>query len=157
MSCQPAGSFLFHHSILVLLTTFHQLGHRKSDPRFPSHRCLLNILFIILSILFFQDFIYLFLDRGEGWERGRETSMCGCLLCALYWGPGPQPRHVPWLGIEPAIFWFKGRHSVHWATPARAILSIIIKSNMHCFTFEVLTAHNGTFINILKAHCNSIH
>ena len=28
--------------------------------------------------------------------------MCGCLSCALYWGPSPQPRHVPWLGIEPA-------------------------------------------------------
>ena len=22
--------------------------------------------------------------------------MCGCLLCAPYWGPGPQPRHVPY-------------------------------------------------------------
>ena len=21
--------------------------------------------------------------------------MCGCLLCTLCWGPGPQPRHVP--------------------------------------------------------------
>ena len=26
---------------------------------------------------------------------GRETSMCGCLSCAPYWGPNPQPRHVP--------------------------------------------------------------
>ena len=33
---------------------------------------------------------------------GTETSMCGCLLHAPYWGPGLKPRHVPWLGIEPA-------------------------------------------------------
>ena len=26
--------------------------------------------------------------------------MCGCLLCTSYQGPGPQPRHVPWLGIK---------------------------------------------------------
>ena len=26
--------------------------------------------------------------------------MCGCLSHALYWGPGPQPRLVPWLGIR---------------------------------------------------------
>ena len=37
------------------------------------------------------------------------------------WGPGPQPRHVPWLGIQPANLWFTGQHSIHWATQARAI------------------------------------
>ena len=52
------------------------------------------------NFLFKKYFIYLFLERGEGRERGRETSMCGCLLCAPYWGPGQQPRHVRWLGIK---------------------------------------------------------
>ena len=28
---------------------------------------------------FLKDFIYLFLERGEGKEKERETSMCGCL------------------------------------------------------------------------------
>ena len=27
--------------------------------------------------------------------------MYGCLSYAPYWGPGPQRRHMPWLGIEP--------------------------------------------------------
>ena len=36
--------------------------------------------------------------------------MCVCLSYTLYWGPGPQPRHVPWLGIEPATLWFAGWH-----------------------------------------------
>ena len=32
--------------------------------------------------------------------------MCGCLSRGPHWGPGPQPRHVPWLGIELATLWF---------------------------------------------------
>ena len=43
--------------------------------------------------------------------------MWGCLLHTPYWGPGPPPRHVPWLGIEPVTLW--GWHSIHWATLAR--------------------------------------
>ena len=54
-----------------------------------------------------------------GRKRGRETSMCGCLSCAPYWGPSRQPRHVPSLGIEPATFYFSVWHLVHWAMPAR--------------------------------------
>ena len=38
--------------------------------------------------------IYLFLDRGKGRERRRETSMSGYLSHAPNWGSGPQPRHV---------------------------------------------------------------
>ena len=39
---------------------------------------------------------YLFFREWKGERtRGRETSMCGCLSHAPYWGPGPQPRHVP--------------------------------------------------------------
>ena len=29
---------------------------------------------------FFKDFIHLFSERGEGREKEREISMCGCLL-----------------------------------------------------------------------------
>ena len=68
----------------------------------------------------FLKIIYLFLEGGEGRKRGRETSMCCYLLCVPLWGPGLQPRHVPWLGSEPAMLWFAGWCSIHWATPARA-------------------------------------
>ena len=44
---------------------------------------------------YFLRFIYLFSDKGEGRERGRETSMCGCLLHALQCRPNLQPTHVP--------------------------------------------------------------
>ena len=45
--------------------------------------------------------------------------MCGCLSCTPYQGPGLQPRHVPWLGIQPVTLCFTGQCSTHWATPAR--------------------------------------
>ena len=88
--------------------------------------------------IFFKDFIYLFLHRGEGWEKQREKiSMCGCLLHAPYWGPGLNPRHVPWLGIELATLGFAGQHSIHWATPARAIwLKFIMSWNLYIFAVE---------------------
>ena len=38
--------------------------------------------------------MYVFMTEGKG---GRKTSMCGCLLHTPTWGPGAQPRHVPWL------------------------------------------------------------
>ena len=42
------------------------------------------------------DFIYLFLERGEGKEREGETYQCVVAShMTPYWGPGPQPRHVP--------------------------------------------------------------
>ena len=59
--------------------------------------------------------------------RGRETSMCGCLLRVLDWGPGLWPRPMPWLGIEPVTLTFSGWCSIHWATPARATLCSLNK------------------------------
>ena len=47
------------------------------------------------ALLFFFLRFYLFIFREKGGEGERETSMCGCLSCTPYWGPGPQPRHVP--------------------------------------------------------------
>ena len=63
-----------------------------------------------LSWLSFFKRFYLFIFReGKGGKkRGRETLICGCLSHAPYWGPGLQPRHVPWLGIEPVTLWFAG-------------------------------------------------
>ena len=67
-----------------------------------------NIIFLWLyfpqqCILSFFKRFYLFIFR----KRGREISMCGCLSRGPYWGPVPQPRHVPWLGIKPVTrFWF---------------------------------------------------
>ena len=54
-------------------------GHMEIDP-----------------IVFWKDFIYLFVERGEGGrKRGRETSMRSCLSHIPHRGSGLQPRHVP--------------------------------------------------------------
>ena len=70
--------------------------------------------------------------------------MCGCLSCTPYWIPGPQPRHVPWLGIKLATLRFSGQHSIHWATPARErifclFLSFFLFSVCFCFSFCLVT------------------
>ena len=50
---------------------------------------------------FFKDFIYFFLERGEGMEKEGEKHQCvgdtsiSCLSHTPNWGPGLQPRHVP--------------------------------------------------------------
>ena len=60
--------------------------------------------------LFFLDFIYLFLERGGGKEKEWERNINVWLPLAHphCGGPGPQPRHVPQLGIELATLWFAG-------------------------------------------------
>ena len=48
------------------------------------------------------------MKRVERREKGRERNInmreMGCLLHTPDWELGLQPRHVPWLGIEPVIF-----------------------------------------------------
>ena len=67
--------------------------------------------------------------------------MCGHLSCILFRGPGPKPRHVPWLGIEPVTLWFAGQHSIHWATPGRAHLSSFYASSQFTKLFSHWLAH----------------
>ena len=76
----------------------------------------------------------------EGQKRGRETSTCACLSLAPYWGPGPHPRHVPWLGMELAMLWFTGQHSIQWATPARVRFWLLYPFDMplHCLSILLL-------------------
>ena len=38
------------------------------------------------QIVFLRFYLFI-LDRGEWGKKDRETSMCGCLLHAPYWGP----------------------------------------------------------------------
>ena len=81
-----------------------------------------DVFYIFFSSIFY---LFIFRERSKEGERGRETLMCERYIELLplshttNWEPGPQPRHVPWLGMELATFWFTGRHSIHWATPAR--------------------------------------
>ena len=83
----------------------------------------LNVFSLLYDFHFFLlkiKFILFFREGKGGRKRGGETSMCGCLSHAPYWGPGRKPRLAPWLEIGPVTLWFTGWRSIHWATPARA-------------------------------------
>ena len=93
-------------------------SHTSRGWKYLISNCGVNSIWIF----FFKS---LFIFRGEGREKESEKkSMWGCLSYAPYWGPGPRPRHVLWLGVELATLWFTGWCSVHWAIPARAGFSI---------------------------------
>ena len=137
--------FLFHskYFLISLVTSsftyelFRSMSNFQIFPDFPDTFLLFIPLWpqnicctisVILNFLnFFKDYLFIFRERRRKGKREgvkhrcmRDTSV-GCPSHTLNWIPGPQPRHVLGLGIEPATFQLTGRHSVHWATPARAI------------------------------------
>ena len=96
---------------------------------------------------------YLFLDGGEGREKekGRETSVCGCLSHAPYQKPGLQFRHVPWLGIEPklATLLFSEWHLIHWATPVRAQDPFLNGQNVKVFVATLSLPHVSSLQEVM--------
>ena len=64
---------------------------------------------------------------GRNFDVWDKTSI-SCLLHTPSQGPGLQPRHVPWLGIEPGTFWFMEWCSTHWAAPVGAFRRFIAMS-----------------------------
>ena len=80
-------------------------------------------------------------------KRGRETSVCkreketSCLSHALNWGPGPQPRHVPWLWIQLAAFGLQaGTQSTEPHQPGRLSFSWLI--NFQCSWLPLGVSYN---------------
>ena len=89
-----------------------------------------------IPITFLKRFyVFIFRERGRAGERETEKHPCVVSSHTPNRGPGPQPSHVPWQGIQPATLWFAGRRSIHWATPARDIL---ITLNKKAFYLTVL-------------------
>ena len=130
--------FLFIHSERISLgcITKNRIALIRHGHFFLISLAITHNLWTNLDTFFKKG--YLFLERGEGREKERERNINGCLFHAPDQGPGPQPRHVPWLGIEPVILWFAGPHSVHWATPARAIWTPVTLQNIAILLFKVL-------------------
>ena len=91
--------------LLFCRLALNPLSHTNQGS-YTTLNILLSILYLPIILLFKKYFFkFIFRERGRG-EKERETSVCGCLSSVPYWGPGLQPRHVPWLGIEPATVWF---------------------------------------------------
>ena len=91
-----------------------------------------NLLYKCVCYFYFTSYL-----------RYVQYLLCAAKCCAWfcfflshthYWGPGLQPRHVPWLGIEPVTLWLAGQHALHWATPASVeILYFEDTSRILCF------------------------
>ena len=85
--------------------------------------CWPDIHFTSLGLSFFlfyfsllkKFYVFISQDKRREGERKGEIHQCaremsiGCLLYTPYWRPGPQPRHVPWQGIELTTFQFAGQ------------------------------------------------
>ena len=86
-----------------------------------------SAIFISTFFFFLKFYLFNFRERGrEGEREGEKHQYVVSSLHIPYWEPGPQPMHVPRLGIKPAILWFSGRHSISWATPDRAHFNILL-------------------------------
>ena len=81
--------------------------------------------------IFLIIFLKFYLERWEGREENSERNINVWLVLAhSLLGTMPKSRYLPWLGIRPATLWFAGLHSIHWATPAKAIVRIFL---LHAF------------------------
>ena len=82
------------------------------------------------------------------------------LTCPQSGSPtGLQPKHVLWLGIEPATLWFADWHSIHWATPARALnffflffFLIFLFNLVYYFYFVFLIFSKKFFLFLFWSH-----
>ena len=87
----------------------------------------------------FKKRFYLFLKRVERREKERDRNIsvrekhllvasCTCPDQGL----NPQPRHVPWPGMDPVIFHFVERCPHNWVTLIRAYIKLF-----YSFTFPI--------------------
>ena len=97
----------------------------------------------ISSLSFFlKRFYLLILERGREGEWEGEKHRCVVASHApptrdLACNPGMGPK----LGIELAILWFAGLHSIHWVTPARTLNLFPFKGD---FSFGESQKSQGT-------------
>ena len=86
------------------------------------------ILGVFLEMSFSGN-LFIFRERGRR-EKERERNIDvrekHWLIASPthpYWGPNPQPRCVPWQGMEPVTFCFMAWCSTNWDTLVRAYVS----------------------------------
>ena len=91
----------------------------------------------------------------------RET-LISCLLHPNQW-PGPEPRHVPWPGIEPATFWLVGQCPAHWASQGwgmayshlMLLLTLVGLGLPFCHLFSIVPSMFYTSIHLfLPSFCS---
>ena len=83
-----------------------------------------NMIHLYTNVL--KDMYLFFRERGREREREGEKHWCEKHQSVAS-HTHPQPRHVPWPGIELAIFHFVGQHPTNWATPAKVYAKFLNK------------------------------
>ena len=83
---------------------------------------------------FFKKRFYVFIFRERG-RKGKKEGEEHRYVREASTGPGPQPRHVPCLGIKPVTFRLVGWTLTYWVTPVRATCGIFIKEKYFWITF----------------------
>ena len=92
----------------------------KRPSGLPIPHC--SIFFLLLFFFFLR--FYLFRERKrEGERKGEKHGSVASHTCPNQ-GPGPQPRHVPWPGIQLMTFHFAVWQPTNWAMLARAYPSL---------------------------------
>ena len=104
---------------------------------------------------------FFFFSREKGGGREGEKEQEKHLLAASRmcpdWGLNPQPRHLPWPGIELATFHFVGWCPTKWATAVGAIVMALELGEFSLSqSWKEMTAHCSgnfgvdTFVNIVR-------
>ena len=73
-------------------------NREKAEDRAARERIKQQIALVSVKCICFLKILFIYLIRGEREERGKTCAreiQIGCFLHALYWRPGPQPRHMP--------------------------------------------------------------
>ena len=100
-----------------------------------------------IGVFFFFLRLHLFIFTERRKEGGSERNIdvgervISFLSRAPNWGPGLQPRHVPWLGIQLVTLWFAGLCLIHWATPAREHVCFNLKASLALSAFIPFPVH----------------
>ena len=93
----------------------------------------------IFWVFYFKDFIYLFLERREGREKERETSMCGCPLL----GTWPSTQAYALTGNQtgdPLVLRLALKPLSHTSQGnLRFLYSFLLWYNSHSLKFIILT------------------
>ena len=122
--CSYFGSLEQNSCIITIMILSYYLGSYKMF-RSSTTGTLTKYQNTYLSSRFFpphlRTIFIAFRERGREREKywfERET-LTGCLSCTPQPGANPQPRHVPWPGIELRTFHFAEGRPANWATPVR--------------------------------------
>ena len=67
----------------------------------------------IQGFLFFLKILFIVFREVWGEREGKKYQCVVASHMSPYWGPGPQSRHVPQLGIKLATLWFTDQYSIH--------------------------------------------